>query len=306
MNRILKVILFSLIFVLIVPLVVSAKQNGLTISNLIILEDKKVDQESSGNVTVVMGNADIQADIDGSVIVVFGKTIINGDVSGDVVSAFGEVYIQNDSEIQGNLVSIGKLEKTDKVSILGTKLAIKVDFISLFKSNGIIINTLIICFLITLVGGLILISIFTRRYRAMSYSMKSALTRRIVLGGLVIISFTIVLAFLIFLIIAPALYIVLMMFADVIASIYLGTFIFKKSNNQSSTIFLEFFVGHIIIYIFKIVPLILIPASSYMALMIYGICFIVFELAMASFGIGTLIDTSFGKNTDLIKISKPQ
>jgi len=306
MNKVLKGILIFLIFLLIVPLVVSAKQNDLTISNLIILEDKKVDEDSSGNVTVVMGTADVQTDINGSVIVVFGKATINGNISGDVVSAFGEVYINGDSQVQGNLVSVGKLEKADGVTIKGTKLSINVDLISLFKSNGILINTLIICFLITLVGGLILISVFTGRYRAMSYSMGSAFARRIMLGGLVIISFTIVLAFLIFLIIAPALYIFLVMFADVLASIYLGTYIFKKNNNESSTIFLEFFVGHIIIYIFKIVPLIIIPAGSYMALMIYGICFIVFELTMASFGLGTIIDTRFGKNTQLIKNNQPQ
>jgi len=305
MNKILKVLLISLIFLLLVPLVVSAKQNDLTISNLIILEDKKVDQKSSGNVTVVMGTADIQTDINGSVIVVFGKATINGNVSGDVVSAFGEVYIQGDSQVQGNLVSVGKLEKSNEVSIRGTKLLINVDLISLFKSNGILINTLIICFLITLVAGLILISIFTGRYRTMSNSMKSALARRVMLGGLVVISFTIILAFLIFLIVAPALYILLVIFADIIASIYLGTIILKN-NYERSAIFLDFFVGHIIIYIFKIVPLIIIPAGSYMALMIYGICFIVFELAMASFGIGTMIDTGFGKNTELIKNNKPQ
>jgi hypothetical protein len=306
MNKIIKVILISLIVILIVPLAVSAKQNDLTSSNLIVLEDKKVEDESNDNVTIVMGTADIQTDINGSVIVVFGKATINGNVSGDVVSAFGEVYIKGDSQIQGNLVSVGKLEKAKGVTIKGTKLLINFDFISLFKSNGILINTLIICFLITLVGGLILISIFTGRYRAMSYSMGTALARRIMLGGLAIISCTIVLAFLIVLIIAPTLYIFLVMFADIIASIYLGTFIFKKSNNESSTIFLEFFVGHIIIYIFKIVPLIIIPAGSYMALMIYGICFIVFELIMASFGIGTIIDTGFGKNIKLIKNNKPQ
>lgn len=301
MNRIIKVILVALIFSLFLPIVVSAKQHNLVTSNLIILEDEKVDEDSSGNITVVMGNADIQSDINGSLIVVFGTATINGNVSGDVVSAFGEVYITGDSLIQGNLVSVGKLEKAEGAKIKGTKLLIDVDIISLFKSNSILINTLIICFLITLVGGLILISIFSRRYRAMSYCMELALARRIMLGGLVIISLTIVLAFLIFFIITPTLYIFLLIFADIVASIYIGTIIFKKSNSERSTIFLEFFVGHIIIYIFKIVPLIIIPSGSYIALMIYGVCFIIFELAIASFGIGTIIDTSFGKNKGITK-----
>jgi len=300
MNKIVKVILISLIFLLFVPPAVSAKQNDLTISNLVILEDKKIDDKSFGNVTVVLGDADIQTDVNGSVIVIFGRATINGNVSGDVVSAFGEIDIQDDSQVQGNLVSIGKLEKDDKVSVLGTKLSINVDFISLFESNGIIINTLIIFSLITLITGLILISIFTGRYRTMAYSMGSRFSRRLVLGILVMISFTIVLVFLIFLVVAPILYVLLVMFADIIASIYLGTIIFKN-NHEKSTIYLEFFVGHIISSIFKIVPLILLPTGSYTALMIYGICLIVLEFATASFGIGTMIDTGFGKKTELFK-----
>ncbi|HEY5584068.1 MAG TPA: hypothetical protein VIK78_06210 [Ruminiclostridium sp.] len=305
MNKIIKVMLISLMFILFVPCAVSATRNDLATSNLVILEDKKIDEKISGDVTVVFGTADIQTDIDGSIIVIFGKTTINGNVSGDVVSAFGEVYIQGDSQVEGNLVSVGSLEKADGVSIKGTKLIIDVDFISLFKSNGILINTLIIWSLITLIVGLILISIFTVRYRVMSYSMESGVPRRMLLGGLVVISFTIVLAFLIFLIIAPVLYILLVMFTEIIGSIYFGTIIFKN-NYERSAIYLEFFVGHIIISILKIVPLIILPAGSYMALMIYGICLIVLELSMASFGIGTIIDTGFGKNTELIKKERPQ
>lgn len=305
MNKIIRVILISIIFILFAPRMVSAIQNDLAISNLIILEDKKIEDKDCGNITVVLGTADIQTDVNGSVIVVFGKVTINGNVSGDVVSAFSEVYIQGDSIIQGNLISLGKLEMANNASIKGIKLLIDVDFISLFKSNGILINTLIICSLIVLGAGLILISIFTGRYRVMSYSMKSALSRKMVLGSLVVISFTILLAFFIFLIIAPILYILILMFADIIASIYLGTIIFKN-NNEQSAIYLQFFVGHLIISILKIVPLIILPSGSHMALMIYGICFIVIQFIMVSLGIGTVIDTRFGKNTEAIKNIKPQ
>jgi hypothetical protein len=133
--------------------------------------------------------------------------------------------------------------------------------------------------------------------------MKSALSRRMVLGSLVVISFTILLAFFIFLILAPILYILLMIFADIIACIYLGTIIFRN-NYERSAIYLQFFVGTIIINIIKIVPLIIIPSGSYLALMIYGICFIALELTMVSFGIGTVIDTKFGKNIEIINNDK--
>ncbi len=294
MSKKLRVILIALMALIMVPGVVSAARNDLTISNLIILEDKSIADTSCGNVTIVLGSADIKTNVLGSVIVVFGKANISGNVTGDVVSAFGEVYIDGNSRIEGNLVSVGKLEKDNRVKVAGTKVTINFDFISMFESNGIIINTLIFCAIFTLVAGLILITIFTTRFRAMSYSMGTAMSRRLILGALIVVSLTIVLAFLIFSLIAPAVYIFFIMLADIVGSIYLGTLIFRN-NYERSAIYLQFFVGHILIYIIKIVPLIFIPSGSYTTLMIYGICFLVVEFCLSSFSIGTVIDTGFGK-----------
>ena len=287
-------VLFLLIMTIFIPGLAVAAKNDLAISSLIILEDDTISGESCGNVTVVLGSAEINADVNGSVIVVFGNVTVNGNVSGDLVSAFGEVHLKGDTEIKGNLVSVGKFEKDSGVIIDGTKVTINFDFISLFKSNGIIINTLILSSLFTLIAGLILITIFTSRFRAMSYNMSEALPRRLVLGALVVVSLTIVLAFLIFLLVAPVLYIVIIMLAEIIGSIYLGTAIFRN-NYDRSAIYLEFFVGHILISILKIVPLIFIPSGSYIALLIYGVCFVLAELTLSSYGIGTIIDTGFGK-----------
>lgn len=305
MSKKLRVILIALMVLLMVPGVVSAAKNDLTISNLIILEDKSITDTSCGNVTIVLGSADIKTNVLGSVIVVFGKANISGNVSGDVVSAFGEVYIDGNSSIEGNLVSVGKLEKDSRVTVAGTKVTINFDFISMFKSNGIIINTLIFCAIFTLVAGLILITIFTSRFRAMSYSMGTAMSRRLILGALIVVSLTIVLAFLIFSLIAPAVYITFIMLADIVGSIYLGTLIFRN-NYERSGIYLQFFVGHILIYIIKIVPLIFIPSGSYTTLMIYGICFLIVEFCLASFSIGTVIDTGFGKKTPFLGSKKKE
>lgn len=300
MRRIMKLVMVLLIFTLLIPGVVSAAKDNLTISNLIILEEQNINDLSTGNVTVVLGSTEITSNVLGNVVVVFGNANIRGKVSGDVVSAFGEVYLKGGSEVMGDLVSVGKLGMDSGVKIGGSKVALNFDIISLFKSNGILINTLIICSLFTLIAGLILITIFTTRFRVISYSLREAPARRMVLGALVVVSLTIVLAFVIFLLVAPALYILIIMMADIIGSIYLGTIIFKN-NYDRSAIYLEFFVGHILISILKIVPLIFIPSGLYTALMIYGICFIVVEFTLASFGIGTVIDTGFGKNTELLR-----
>lgn len=306
MKNILRaMIIFIIIMLLFIPNTVAAAQNDLQISNLVILKDQKIIEQGNENVTVVLGTADIQTDLEGSLVVIFGKAVIEGNIKGDVVSAFGEVSLKNNSEITGNVVSVGKLEKASGASIKGTKLLIDVDFISLFRSNGILINTLIICSLFVLIAGLLLITIFPAKYRVMSYSLRKISYRRILLGILVVVSMTIVLAFTIFTIVAPVAYMLISMFADIIASIYLGTLIFGNSN-QRSAIYLEFFVGQLIISILKIVPLIIIPDGSYTALLVYGICFIVLELVTVSLGIGTIILTGFGKkaNAKLVRLNK--
>lgn len=299
MNKTIKFILLILIFLLFVPHIASASQNDIAISHLVLLEEVNINDAADGNITIAVGSADIQADVKGSVIVVLGKATINGNVNGDIVSIFGDVEIVNDSHVMGNLVSIGKLIIGDNVEVTGTKFTLNFDVISFFKSNGILINALILGSLIVLVAGLLLITIFSDRYRAMSSAMGTRLSRRMVLGGLVVISSTIVLAFLMFLVVTPILYVLLFMFADIVTSIYVGSLIFNKIYERS-TIYLQFFVGHILISIFKIVPVILLPSGSYNALMIYGICFIIVQFVLGVFGVGTIIDTSFGNN----KVSK--
>lgn len=295
MNKKIKVILISVLLILFIPCIASAAQFDFS-NKLVFFEDKLISQSVPGNITVVIGNANIQTDVNGSVIVILGKATIRGKIGGDVVSVFGDVDVKDNSLIHGNLVSIGKLKKDSNVKIGGTKLNVNVDIISMFKSNGIIINGLIILSLIVLAAGLILISIFPGRYRVMSYKMNRGLSRRMIMGGLVVISLTIVVIFLLFLVVAPMIYILILMFADIVASIFVGTFIFK-SNYDRTTIYLQFFVGHLLISIMKIVPLILIPSGSYTAMLVYGICFIILQYIMAFLGIGTIIDTGFGKKT---------
>jgi hypothetical protein len=299
MNKIVKVILVSLIFLLFVPSLVSAAQNDLTISNLVFLKDKKITAQSCGNVIVVYGSADIQTNVNGNVIVVFGKATVNGKVSGDVVSILGELDIKDNTSIEGNLVSYGRLVKGNNVEVSGLGVAANIDFISLFKTNGVIINTMIAYALFILIAGLILISVFTARYRVMSNSMGSRSSRRMLLGVLVIVGCTIILAFMVFMIAVPILYTMLLVFADIVASIYVGSFVFKN-NHEKTTIYLQFFLGHIMVSIIKIVPLILLPEGSYMALMIYGIFYLILQFTMSSFGMGTVIDTAFGRNKGVI------
>lgn len=295
MNKIAKIILVSLLLLLLIPCAVYASQNNLENNRTIILTDKEITGEVKGNIIVLYGTADIKTDINGSLIVVFGKASVEGKVNGDVVSVLGELNISENSDIRGNLVSLGKIVNSDSITVSGIKFAVNFDLISIFKSNGIIINTLILHAFLVLVEGLILIRCFTARYRVMADSMGSRTSRRMTLGILVVISMTIILAFFIFFAAVPIVYVLMTMFSDIVAAIYVGTLILK-SGHEKSIVYLQFFLGHLLISILKIVPVILLPTNSYVPLMIYGIGYLLLEAAITAFGMGTVIDTSYGKN----------
>ncbi|HEX2925430.1 MAG TPA: hypothetical protein VHP38_04120, partial [Ruminiclostridium sp.] len=122
MNKKIKIILILVLLSLFIPCIASASQFDFS-NKLIFFEDKIISQQTLGNITVVIGNADIRTNVNGSIIVILGKATINGKIGGDIVSLFGDVDIKDQSLIQGNLVSVGKLKKDSNVKITGTKVA---------------------------------------------------------------------------------------------------------------------------------------------------------------------------------------
>ncbi|HEX2927439.1 MAG TPA: hypothetical protein VHP38_14475 [Ruminiclostridium sp.] len=78
--------------------------------------------------------------------------------------------------------------------------------------------------------------------------------------------------------------------------------LYLKTAMTAQQFIFSFFVGHLLVSILKIVPLILIHDGSYTAMFVYGVGFIILQYAMAFLGIGTIIDTGFGKKTNMKKI----
>jgi hypothetical protein len=300
MKNIYKLLILLVISLIFLPSVCTADSQSSYADKYVFAKEGNVPGGNYNNVVIVMGKSEINSDINGSVINFMGDVKINGTVNGDVVSLLGNLNLNDKSFIEGNLVSFGTINKPDNIAIKGKKMVVNMDVISAFKSNGILISLLIILSLLTLVVGLVLITIFPVNYRVMSHSIHKKLGKKISLGILLILALTIIVAFLFFLIVIPIVYILAFVFADVIGSIFIGRLVFKQ-NDQRSSIYLEFFIGVVLVSIVKIIPLIIIPQYSYIAILVYGILYAVVELAIASVGLGTVVVTSFGRNNQAIK-----
>lgn len=290
---------FKLLCILIMIVLVLAPSNVYAASSFlddkyIIMQDEEITQLENEDIVVVLGSANVSHKINGTLIVLLGDAIVNDDVNGDIISILGDVKLQEGVNISGNVVSVGKLDKPESVTIGGTKLTASIDWLSMFNVNSVLISVLILLAIVTLGTGLIMISIFTVNFRVISNSFAVRPGRKMVLGILFIVASTIILAFLIFLFVAPILYILLFIIADIVGGIIVGRAILK-ANDQKSTIFLQFFIGHILVSMCKIVPVLIIDPKNYTGMCIYGIILVLGEIALASFGFGTIIDTSFGK-----------
>lgn len=300
MKNIYRLLILVVISLMFLPSVCIADSGSSYDDKYVFAKESNVPSGNYNNIVIVMGKSEINSDINGSVISFMGDVKINGTVKGDVVSLLGGLYLNDKSSIAGNLVSFGTFNKPENIAIEGTEMVINIDVISAFKSNGVLISLLIVYSLLTLLAGLVLITIFPVNYRVMSNSIHKSVGKKISLGILLILALTIIVAFLFFLIVIPVIYLLVFVFADIIASIFIGRYVFKQ-NDQRSSIYLEFFIGIILISIVRIIPLIIIPQYSYIALLVYGILYAVVELAMASVGLGTVVVTSFGKNNQALK-----
>ena len=183
---------FKLLCILIMIILVLAPSNVYAASSLlddkyIIMQDEEVTQTENEDIVVVLGSANISHKIDGTLIVLLGDVMVNDDVDGDIISILGEVKLQEGVNISGNLVSVGKLEKPESVTIEGTKLSASIDWLSMFNVNSILISVLILLAIVTLGAGLIMISIFTVNFRVMSNSFAVRPGRKMILGILFVL-----------------------------------------------------------------------------------------------------------------------
>lgn len=228
-----------------------------------ILEDMDINSPVSGNAIVVLGNVSVNSKVDGHVIAVFGEVTVSSEVSGQVVTVFGRTYLKESAAVMGDVITIGSLDRAPgaeiqglEVRILGESMNLDIGAISYFR----LVAMLLFNFAVLVVGILALL-ISKSSYKKISRNLGKYFGRKILLGVLALIGVTALMLLLLVTLIAPILYIVVLILSTVTASMFFGRLILKAFSPKNSMM-VEFITGLISITLVKLILIFIVPQES--------------------------------------------
>lgn len=261
-----------------------------------ILEDMDIDSPVSGNAIAVLGNVTVSSKVNGHVIAVFGEVTVNSEVSGQVVTVFGRTYLEESATVMGDVITIGSLDRSPgaqilglEVRILGESMNLDIGAISYFR----LIVMLLFNFAVLVVGILALL-ISKSSYRSISKNLDKYFGRKILLGVLALIGVTALLLLLLMTLIAPILYVLLLILATVPACMFFGKLILKAFSPKNS-IMVEFITGLISITLVKLILIFVVPQES---ILLGFILVSVLDIFIYAVGLGIHVERHYLKNNE--------
>jgi len=261
--------------------------------NIRILEDLNIDNPLDGNAIAVLGDITVNDRINGHVITVFGDVSINAEVSGQVVTLFGDTNLLDSSVIKEDVITIGSLRKSagasilgQEVRILGESMNLDIDSIAYLQLIVMILFTLT-----TLIVGLLALLISRTAYRNISANLDKRIGRKMILGVLTFLGLSALLLLLLITLIAPVLYIVILIMSTITASMFFGKHILKSFSKKNST-YMEFITGLISITLVKLLIIFLVPQRS----ILLGFALVgVLDMIIHSIGLGIYTEQHYIK-----------
>lgn len=265
-------------------------ENGDRIS---IFDNIRVNQPVTGNVICVLGNISVESRVSGQIVAVFGDIHINTEVSGQVVTLFGNTTLTNTATVAGDVITIGSLSKEPGARILGEEVRILGESMNLDISAIIYLRLaiLILFTLAVLVVGLLILFLSKEHYKKISQRIEEDMGRKLLLGLLSFLGASILLLLLLVTLIAPLLYIVVLVFSTVTASMYFGRLILKTFS-QKNSIYTEFMTGLGSITLLKLLLLFLVPQEDlFLGLVLIGLI----DLCIYALGMGIHMEERYLK-----------
>lgn len=279
--------------------VLPAAGEGVSVSSgnddkISLFEDVTISTPVNGNVVSVLGNVSADSKINGQIIAVFGDITVNAEVSGQVVTLFGNTILTKDAVVKGDVITIGSLNRADGASVLGQEVRMLGESMNLDISAIVYLRlTILILFaLAVLIIGLLILAISKKQYNNISKNIEKNIGKKLILGILSFLAASILLLLLLVTLIAPVLYIVVLVLSTVTASMYLGRLILKTFSPENS-IYMEFITGLITITLVKLLLLFLIPQKE--LLLGFGLLGL-FDLFIYSIGLGIHMEERYVKN----------
>jgi hypothetical protein len=292
LAALLLVLLFSML------IFTAAYAEGISVSSetgdrVSLFDDIRIDREVRGNVISVLGNVEVDKAVDGQIVVVFGDITVNADVSGQVVTVFGNTKLTSGAVIQKNLITLGSIVKEDGSRVLGQEVRIFGEYMNVDIGALLYLrlSIMLLFSLAVLVIGLLLLVVSRKKYEEITASIEKNTGKKLLLGFLAYLGASILFVLLIITLVAPVLYIVLLVMAAVVASIYLGRMILKTFS-QSNSIYMEFITGLISITLIKLLLIFLMPQEG---IILSFALLAVFGVFINSIGLGGLAEYKFVK-----------
>lgn len=258
-----------------------------------LFEDIKIDREIRGNVISVLGNVDINKPVDGQVVVVFGDITVNADVSGQVVTVFGNTRLTSGAVLQKDLITLGSIEKESGARVLGQEVRIfgKYMNIDIGALLYLKLSIMLLFTLAVLVIGLLVLAVSRKKYEEITASIEKNIGKKLLLGFLAYMGASILALLLVLTLVGPVLYIILLVMAAIVASIYLGRIILKTFS-PSNSIYMEFITGLISITLIKLLLIFIVPQEG---IILSFALLALFEVFINSIGLGGLTEYKFVK-----------
>ncbi len=292
-----RTVFFLLIAAVIMLAVSPAVAEGISVlsesgDKVSLFEDLHIDNEVNGNVIVILGNVKVDSPVSGIVVTVFGDADINAKVSGQVVTVFGN-SIMGEKAVTGNLITLGSVQKMKGAQVSGNEVRILGEMMNLDIGAIVYLRVaiLILFAVAVLLIGLLVLVIYKKKFQAMTENLEQKLDRKLILGFLAYFGISILFVMLAITLVAPVLYIIILILASIVSSIFVGRLILKALNPSKSLI-AEFITGLITITLVKLLLLYLVPQSDILlSLILLG----VFAVFINSLGLGIMMEARAAK-----------
>ena len=292
-----KAAFFLMIFMVVMLAASPAIAEGVSVlsesgDKVSLFEDLHITEAVDGNVIVILGNVKVDADVNGIVVTVFGVADIIAKVSEQVVTVFGNSTMR-EKAATGNLITLGSVEKLEGAKVSGNEVRIFGEMINIDIGAILYLRVaiLILFAVAVLLLGLLILVIYKKKFESMTENVEQKLDRKLILGFLAYIGVSILFVMLAITLVAPVLYLFILILATITSSIFTGRLILKALN-PSKNIMMEFITGLITITLVKLLLLYLIPQGDILlSLVLFG----AFTVFINSLGLGIIMEARAAK-----------
>ncbi len=238
------------------------------------------------DVVAVMGNIQVDGRVDGDVVAVMGNVEINNEVRGDVVSVMGNVTKGPNGKIGGELVEVnGPSLNMIPSNIPNTHF--NIGWNDFHFNWGLKFLNLVLLFAL----GSLVLALMPEKTKAMAWALGEEPFKKLLIGfiALIVTPFVVIISavsiiglpLVPFIILA---FIAIKFIGYVAIVLYIGSRI-RQTAALNLNIFLDLFIGILILWLVKLVPIVGLISS----------------LIVTMFALGVIIDTKFGTHNPWFK-----